>query len=254
MAGGVTEFYYGTAIRWPLAYIPRAMISYNAIRRLRKPWKIDMPWMMDSSAFTQILRYGDYLWTPETYAGALRIWNPPVAWTMDYPCEPSVRAAGHYSTHEAQVRTNEKTRRIRAAGFPVQSVVQGWTVDDYLTNLDLLKSEDLLTDRLGIGSVCRRGRSRDIVRIVTAIHQSVPARVKLHGFGIKSKVLETEARFKLYSVDSMSWAFPAFRHWKDGVRHRPISYKAPFLQRYVAKHEALMSPVDPLGAIESGLG
>lgn len=246
MTGGIQEFYYGTAVRWPLSYIPRAMISYNAIRHLRKPWAVPVPWMMDSSAFTQILRYGNYKWAPEEYAAAIAAWAPPVAWTMDYPCEPTVRVAGGYTPSEAQTRTNDNTRRLRGLGADVQSVVQGWTVEDYLSNLDLLKSEDLLTDRLGIGSICRRGSSREITRVVTAIYQNVPAWVKLHGFGIKSKVLEGEARFYLYSADSMSWAFPAFRHWKDGVRHRPISYKAPFLQRYVQKHEALLAPVEPL--------
>lgn len=244
---GIHEFYYGTAFRWPLSYIPRAMISYNAVRRLKKPWDIRIPWMMDSSAFTQVLRYGDYRWGPEEYARAIAAWHPPVAWTMDYPCEPSVRAAGGgYSPAEAQSRTDDNTRRLWDLGARVQSVVQGWTVGEYLQNLDSLRADGLLTDRLGIGSICRRGSSREITRIVAAIHQSVPSRVKLHGFGIKSTVLETEARFFLYSADSMSWAIPAFRHWRDGVRHRPISYKAPILQRYVEKHEALLDPKDPL--------
>ena len=244
---GIHEFYYGTAYRWPLAYIPRAMISYNAIRRLKNPWDLRIPWMMDSSAFTQILRCGDYPWGPEEYARGIAAWRPPVAWTMDYPCEPSVRAAGgDYTPAEAQSRTNDHTRRLWDLGAEVQSVVQGWTVDDYLRNLDRLKSEGLLTDRLGIGSICRRGNSREITRIITAIHRNVPARVKLHGFGIKSSVLSTEARFFLHSADSMSWAVPAFSYRKDGVRHRTISHKAPILRRYVDKLEALLDPRDPL--------
>jgi hypothetical protein len=247
MTGGIREFYYGTAARWPLSYIPRAMISYNSIRRLKKPWSFSIPWMMDSSAFTQVLRYGDYRWEPEEYARAIATWQPPVAWTMDYPCEPSVQEAGRYTPAEAQARTNDNTRRLWALGARVQSVVQGWTLGDYLHNLDLLKADGLLTDRLGIGSICRRGSSREITRVVTAIYQSVPPRVKLHGFGIKSGVLNTEARFFLHSADSMSWAIPVFHHWKDGVRHRPISHKAPILQRYVEKHEALLGPVEPLG-------
>jgi hypothetical protein len=209
MSEGIQEFYYGTAFRWPLDYVPRAMISYNAIRHLRKPWSVRIPWMMDSSAFTQILRYGNYRWPPSEYAEAISAWGPPVAWTMDYPCEPSVRAKGGYTPFLAQQFTDDNTKVLRdELHADVQSVVQGWEVSDYLENLDQLRADGLLTPRLGIGSICRRGNSREICRIITALHKAVPGWVKLHGFGIKSKVLETEARFYLHSADSMSWSFP----------------------------------------------
>ena len=37
-----------------------------------------------------------------------------------------------------------------------QMVVQGWTLQNYLENIDRIKEEGLLTERLGIGSICRR--------------------------------------------------------------------------------------------------
>jgi hypothetical protein len=202
--------------------------------------------MEDSGAFQVIAQHGRYPWGPKEYAKNLEMWKPEVAWTMDYPCEPTVRARGGYTVREAQVKTNDNTRRLLDLGVSVQSVVQGWEIRDYLENLDLLKSEGLLTGRLGIGSICRRGKTAEIVHVVRAVHANVPKSVKLHGFGVKTAILQSEARFLLHSVDSAAWRIPVFNHY-DGVKHRPISFKAPILAEYVSKHEALLFPRDPLG-------
>lgn len=247
MSAGVEEFWYGSAERWSARMVPRVMISYNAVRRLRTPWELTAPVMMDSGAFTVISRHGRYPWEPADYAAAADAWGAGVRWTMDFPCEPSVRAAGRYTPHEAQVLTDDNSRRLFDLGAHPSSVVQGWEISDYLSNLDILKDDGLLTGRLGIGSICRRGRTDEIVRIIRAIKANVPGWVKLHGFGVKTAVLGTEARFLLHSVDSSSWRFPAFNHYR-GPRHRPISYKAPILERYVARHEGMLHPVDPLAA------
>ena len=54
-----------------------------------------------------------------------------------------------------------------------------------------------MTERLGIGSICRRGHDREILSIIKAIHNSVPGWVRLHGFGVKTNILRTEGRFFL---------------------------------------------------------
>ncbi len=243
----VQEFWYGCAERWSARMLPRIMVSYNTIRRWRKPWDASVRTMEDSGAYEVILTHGRYPWSPAEYACGIALWQPEVAWTMDYPCEPSVRAKGGYTCVEAQAKTNDNTRALRDLGADVQSVVQGWEVEDYLTNLDLLRGDGLLTPRLGIGSICRRGRTREIVRIVRAIRANTPSWVKLHGFGVKTAVLGTEAKFDLFSVDSSSWRFPVFKHY-DGVKHRPIEFKAPILRAYVDRMEGMLCPPDPLGA------
>ena len=86
----LSEFYYGSSWHWPLPYLPRVMLSYNMLRTLKAPWNIDIPFMMDSGAFAVIQKYGKYPFTQREYALGIEKWHPDIAWTMDYPCEPSV--------------------------------------------------------------------------------------------------------------------------------------------------------------------
>ena len=228
------------------------MLSYNMLRKIRTPWKIDIPFMMDSGAFAVIQKYGKYPYSPEEYASGIDKWHPDIAWTMDYPCEPSVQKRGDYNPGEAQEMTIDNQTRLLDLNAKTQMVVQGWTVSDYLENLDRIKDQGLLTERLGIGSVCRRGQNREIARIVRAIHNNVPSWVKLHGFGIKVSVLkDTDAKFNLYSADSMSWAIEAFGKYENngkGATGKRIVDKLPVLQLYIQKIESMLNPSEPLYA------
>ena len=240
----IQEFYYGASWHWPLDHIPRVMLSYNYIRHIRKPWKISIPFMLDSGAFSIILKEGRYIWDAKQYADAIAQWNPDVAWTMDYPCEPSVRAKGGYTPAEAQEYTNNNTIRLLDVGAPISNVLQGWTIQEYLRNLDAIRDAGLLTERLGIGSVCRRGKTNDVARIIRAIHREVPGWVKLHAFGVKTQVLNTDARYRLYSADSMSWAYS----WHGWTRNeRTKEKKIIGLHRYIDVIEPLLvSPATTL--------
>ena len=248
----IQEFYYGSSWHWPLPYLPRVMLSYNMLRKIKTLWKIDIPFMMDSGAFAVILKYGKYPFTQEEYASGIQKWHPDIAWTMDYPCEPSVQKKGHYDPVSAQEMTIDNQIKLLDLNANTQMVVQGWTVQDYLENLDRIKDEGLLTERLGIGSLCRRGQNREIARIVRAIHNNVPSWVKLHGFGVKVSVLaNTDAKFELYSADSMSWAIEAFGKYENngkGAKGKRIVDKLPVLQLYIQKIEGLLNPVEPLYA------
>ena len=64
----IQEFYYGSSWHWPLAYLPRVMLSYNMLRKIRTLWNINIPFMMDSGAFAVINKYGRYPYAPEEYA------------------------------------------------------------------------------------------------------------------------------------------------------------------------------------------
>ncbi|MEM3862325.1 MAG: hypothetical protein QW203_07605 [Thermoplasmatales archaeon] len=242
----IQEFYYGTSWHWPVEIVPRVMLSYNYIRVLKHPWVIEKPWMLDSGAFSVISKYGKYPWDIKEYAKAIEKWHPTVAWTMDYPCEPSVREKGGYTCRESQILTNENTVKLIEAGVQVSNVVQGWTVEDYLSNLDMIKEAGLLTERLGIGTLCRRNMTNEIVKIIRAIHNSVPRWVKLHGFGVKTSILKTEARFLLYSADSAAWTYNTKRYslLKYG---RKINGKqiTPYLLDFVSKMESYLGQDEP---------
>ena len=234
-----------------MPYLPRVMLSYNMLRKIKTTWDINIPFMMDSGAFAVILKYGKYPFTPEEYAEGIAKWHPDIAWTMDYPCEPSVQKKGHYDPVSAQEMTIDNQIKLLDLNANTQMVVQGWTVLDYLENLDGIKDQGLLTEHLGIGSVCRRGQNRKIARIVRAIHNNVPSWVKLHGFGIKVSVLkDTDARFYLHSVDSQSWGYEMrYGDWLKGkFNGKTWKDKVPNLESYVAKIESMLNPIEPLYA------
>lgn len=246
----ITEFYYGSSWHWPLDYIPRVMLSYNYLRTIKHPWdNISIPFMMDSGAYSVILKYGKYPYSPEQYAEGIKAWNPGIAWTMDYPCEEKVREKGKYTSLTAQDMTIENQLKLLDQNANTHMVVQGYSLDEYLANLDKIKSMGLLTEHLGIGSICRRGQSREIARIIRLIYNNVPGWVKLHGFGIKTSILtQTDARFYLYSADSQSWDYEArYGAWLNG-KYNGQTYKdkIPRLQAYVSRIENLLNLDDPL--------
>ena len=250
----ITEFYYGSSWHWPLDYIPRVMLSYNYLRTIKHPWNnINIPFMMDSGAYSVILKYGKYPYSPEQYAEGIKAWKPDIAWTMDYPCEAKVREKGKYSPLTAQDMTIYNQIKLLDQHVNTQMVLQGYSLDEYLANLDKIKSMGLLTEHLGIGSICRRGQSREIARIVRAVYNNVPRTVKLHGFGIKTSVLaQTDAKFYLYSADSQSWDYEArYGAWLNG-KYNGQTYKdkIPRLQAYVSRIENLLRLGDPLFSYE----
>ena len=248
----IQEFYYGTSWHWPLPYLPRVMISYNYTRKLKIPWKIEIPFMLDSGAFSVVLKYGKYPYAPKEYAEGIAKWHPDIAWTMDYPCELSVQKRGGYNSRIAQEMTIDNQIRLLDMNANTQMVVQGWEISDYLANLDRIKEQGLLTEHLGIGSICRRGQTTQIARVIRAIHNNIPGWVKLHGFGVKVSVLaDTDAKFELYSADSMSWAIEAFGKYENngkGATGKRIVDKLPILQLYIQKIEKLLNPIEPLYA------
>ena len=245
----ISEFFYGSSWHWPLNYVPRVMLSYNYLRTIKHPWDVNIPFMMDSGAYSIILKYGKYPFTAGEYANGINLWNPDIAWTMDYPCEPKARENGKYSSIKAQDMTIENQIRLLDQGVNPQMVVQGYDPDDYLVNLDKIKSMGLLTEHLGIGSICRRGEVKEIARIIRLIYNNVPGWIKLHGFGIKTSVLtQTDARFYLYSADSQSWDYEArYGAWLNG-KYNGQTYKdkIPRLQEYVSRIEFVLEGGEPL--------
>jgi len=238
------EFYYGTTWIWPIQYLPRVMISASFLRTRKSKLKIEKPWMMDSGIGGMFKDGSRPRLSLEEYANIISLHEPPIAWTYDYPCESSIIAKYCYTVSKAQDMTNENTAILRDSyGLKnVMSVVQGWDLNDYLENIDKIKSAGLLTERLGIGSICRRGQTREITRIVKAIHNNVPNWVKLHGFGVKTSVLKTEAIFLLDSADSSAWNIERrYYSWgTNGNKGLVWQDKVPYLLNYINKVEELI--------------
>ena len=239
------EFYYGTTWVWAIPYMPRVMISVSLVRNRKSKIKIEKPWMMDSGIGGMFKPTSKPRLSIEEYANVIAFQEPPIAWTYDYPCEPVIRQKYCYTPSKAQDMTNKNTIILRDKyGLKnVMNVVQGWELKDYLENIDKIKEAGLLTERLGIGSICRRGQTKEIVRIINAIRKNTPGWVKLHGFGVKISVLKrTEAKFLLNSVDSTAWNMERrYYSWSKGNNNKGLTWKdkVPYLLEYINKTEKL---------------
>jgi hypothetical protein len=190
----------------------------------------------------------------EEYAEQIEKWQPPIAWTYDYPCEPSIRQRFGYNPTQAQLMTNANTIRLRDTyGLPVQSVIQGWRIPDYLNNIDKLKEEGLLTERIGIGSICRRGKTAEINRVIRYIKREMPGWVKLHGFGGKTSILKTEARRYLRSGDSTSWNMEMRMYAWNKNNNEGLTWheKVPYVTSYVNRIEKMINIPAPVTLMEA---
>ena len=240
----IKEFYYGSSWKWPLPYLPRVMLSYNMLRNYKKPWNIEKPFMMDSGAYSVIARYGKYPYSISEYAEAIEKWKPDITWTMDYPCEPSVRKKGGYTPKHAQELTINNQIKLLDQNANTQMVLQGWEAEDYLEHIDIIKSHGLLTEHMGIGSICRRGHDNEIAMIIRLVKSNLPSWVKLHGFGIKVSVLKrTDAKFNLYSADSQAWGYEMrYGDWLKGEYNgKTYKDKIPNLLDYIDRMEAILN-------------
>jgi hypothetical protein len=238
----IQEFYYGTSWKWPIQYLPRVMLSANVIKKLKSTWIMPERWMMDSGIGGMFKGKKRDLSIDE-YALVLQKWHPPIAWSYDWPCEPGLRNTFHYSVKQAQDWTTENTIWL-LENYPVSSVIQGWDVDDYLRHIDDLKSHGLLTERMGIGSICRRGQINKISRIIREIHRELPSWVKLHGFGVKISILNTDAFHCLFSADSASWNMERrYYSWNEN-NNKGLTWqqKVPWLLSYIDRIESLIAP------------
>jgi hypothetical protein len=245
MEGVVMEFYYGTSWVWAIQYLPKVMISASVpfIKGRKSKFEINKPWMMDSGV-GQLWKEGNGRLSVEEYANIIIQQNPPVAWSYDYPCEPSIRNKFGYTSLQAQDMTNRNTELLRDKyGLKnVHNVIQGWKLNEYLENIDKIRESGLMTERLGIGSICRRGETQKILRIIKEVYRTVPGWVKLHGFGIKTTLLKTEAKYYLASADSQSWSLEIYysRLINNELDKNTINDKLPYLLNYINKIEKLI--------------
>jgi hypothetical protein len=168
----------------------------------------------DSFTDGRLADTGDYVTNDAEYLDYVEAIEADVWSLRDYPCEAAVLTAHERTVADHQRRTTERHRSLLSlaekrdiAGQPV-SILQGQSVDDYLRHLDALRDAGVLTDYVGIGSVCRRHATDEIQSIILAIRDALPARHRLHAFGVKLPVLEQQGVVAaLSSADSCAYDF-----------------------------------------------
>ena len=171
------------------------------------------PWALDSGAFTEITRHGEWAMTARDYAALVRRFRDQIgqfAWAapQDWMCEPAAieRTGLSVTVHQAKTVANYLELRTVAADLPFVPVLQGWTRDDYQRCCDMYAAAgvDLEAEPVvGLGSVCRRqdtAAAAEIVRSLTPL--------RLHGFGVKITGLRKYGQY-LTSADSLAWSYNA---------------------------------------------
>lgn len=221
------KFYLGTHMA---SWLQKLDVPLFVSRR-RMPKKRFKParasWALDSGGFTELTLYGEWRISARDYVDEVRRYSEHVGlldWAaiQDWMCEPSVIAGGtiagrkapgtHLSVEEHQRRTVRSLLELRglAPDLPWTPVLQGWTLGDYYRCLDLYDAAGVDLTReptVGIGSVCRRGATGQIVRILTALTDDG---INAHGFGVKRDALAILGS-KLTSADSLAWSFTGWR-------------------------------------------
>jgi len=175
---------------------------------------------VDSGGFSFFCREYDYNYDFEKYLQYVLRKDANYFAVPDYPCEPELLKRRNTTVEENQNRTIENQLKIMElidAQYPelkkrLVCVVQGWKVEDYFNMIEKLREQGLLTNLIGIGSICRRNREKEIRRIILALRNNLSSKYKLHAFGVKFNVLRYKDVWEsLYSADSCS-----YRYWISG--------------------------------------
>lgn len=228
------RFFYGAASyhsRKALKQLEENNVMINYATQNNKPWENIENLFIDSGGYSFMLGKGEYETTDRKYLEFIEKHQPEFFALRDYPCEPDVLEKNGRTVRDHLEATTKKHRNLLGLlpefdidGQPV-SVVQGWKLEDYLEHLEMLKQQDLLTDYVAIGSVCRRNQNQQIRKIIKEVSNRIGDR-KLHAFGVKRNVLRfPDVVDRLDSADSMAYEYSTrtrlrkqeerTRNWRD---------------------------------------
>lgn len=218
---------------------PHVLINFATQKN--KPPSYNPVIFIDSGGFYSSLKTGEYKSTDEEYLEYVDKIRP-FAWALrDYPCEPELLKKWGRTPRENILRTVDNHRKLLGIADDLGisdtavSVVQGWSLDDYLYCLDEFRSAGLIRNYMAIGSICRRGQLNTISKIITTLRQELPGWVKLHGFGLKITALENKAVWdSLYSIDTGAWDYNA-RWSKIRFKINPSDASLLAAKQYIEK-------------------
>lgn len=228
-------FYLGTHMPSWLRAVPVPLfVSHVRLRRYRTlPKRLPgAVWALDSGAFSEIDKYGQWMTSAKEYVAAVRRYRDEIgglAWAapMDWMCEPHMLAKTGLPVEEHQARSVASVLELRAMApdLPFIPVLQGWDLSSYMRCVEMFAEQgvDLAAEPVvGLGSVCRRQGTDEIGRIVSVLADEF--HLNIHGFGVKKAGVQLYGT-ALASSDSMAWS--------EAGRHEP-----PCVHGGRAKNEA----------------
>jgi hypothetical protein len=211
--------------------VDAAFISVNRLRGRVSDFEVG-DWIMDSGAFTTIVKHGGYPEGVQEYADQIKRWkkcgNLLAAVAQDYMCEEHMLKRTGLTIAEHQRLTIERYDDLAACnvGVPLLPVLQGYAPADYVSHLRQYGSRLPFGMWVGVGSVCKRnGNPAAIEQVLMAIKDERPD-LRLHGFGLKVTALGSGlVRKLLHTADSMAWSFAARREgrgqndWREAAAY-----------------------------------
>jgi hypothetical protein len=201
----------------------RAFISANRLADTTFTVMGADEWVMDSGAFTAIMKHGRYRLPASEYAAVIRRFSDDkgllAAVAQDYMCEDLALKATGLTIAEHQRLTIERYDALMACdvgGVYIMPVIQGFAPEDYARHVRDYGDRLAPGAWVGVGSVCKRqGDPEAIVAVLEAI-LAVRPDLRLHGFGVKLTALRDPRVVEmLYSADSMAWSFAARKRKGD---------------------------------------
>lgn len=204
--------------------VPAAFVSAHAIADRKSPFPARRC-ILDSGAFTTIMKYGGYPDPVEAYATLIRRvqgWlgrRLLAAVAQDYMCEPEMLAKTGLTVPLHQRLTIERYDALVAcdtAGVRIMPVLQGYKPSDYVAHLLAYGKRLVRRMWVGVGSICKRNSNPHAIAAVLLAIKRVRPDLRLHGFGIKVTALGLQlVRDLLFSADSMAWSYAARREGRD---------------------------------------
>ncbi|WP_326809624.1 hypothetical protein OG533_39435 (plasmid) [Streptomyces sp. NBC_01186] len=241
------RFYLGTHQPSWLPHVAHPLfVSYSRIRNRRRLDRIRAlgPWALDSGAFSQLDRHGEWTIPAAEYAASITRYHHEIGgleWAapQDWPCEPPVTAKTGLTVEEHQRRTVDSVLQLRALvpAVRVIPVLQGWTLASYMRCAQMYADAgvDLAAEPLvGVGSMCRRQSSiTATVMLDQLVNLNGPEAppLRLHAFGFKLRGL-TLATGTLTSADSMAWSYAGRNEPGCGPSHQSEANCLPYALRW----------------------
>lgn len=194
-----------------------------------QPRRATCPVFLDSGAYSWVNKHGTWAnWPAREYAdfvsGLCRtLGTIEHAGIQDWMCEAHVlrRTGGTVLQHQLRTVWSYLALRSRAPRVPWLPTLQGRTAADYLRHAEMYARAgvDLEgAELVGLGSVCRRSGTLELVALIMELVRELGPRVRLHGFGVKDEGA-LASLLRLASVDSMAWSANG-RHQEQELRRQ----------------------------------
>jgi hypothetical protein len=192
------------------------MISVNVLANRKADFRVN-DWILDSGAFSQLNRNGEWQLSVPAYAAQIERWsrcgNLVGAVSQDLMCEPFILAKTGLSVGQHQEHTIERYVQLTELSLRgvsqtyVMPVLQGYKPHEYSEHVRQYGNLLAKGAWVGVGSVCKRNGNPDAIEDVLLAIKSERGDLKLHGFGLKLTALERASiRALLETSDSMAWS------------------------------------------------